>query len=249
MALDVDVCGYREPLDPGGPTIHGGKTHDRGLRGASYTRGRLDVQGVSRDGGVRVLARNIRAWEIWRVSGAFSTITSTDHPVITCSRTAMDETSRTIIDAITVHYDVPTRVPGGHLCTVYYDTSRLTGSELARLAAVAAGHLQAHDFDVAVGLGYSGAFFAGAVAGGKQMALIQENGEIYGATIKGRHVVLVDDVVATGAHLLDGMEHLTRLGAEVIGCVVMIDRRTTPGMINGKPLWSAFQAPFETTSR
>jgi len=158
----------------------------------------------------------------------------------------MDETTRAIIDRITVTYDKPTKIPAGYLCQVFYDCARLTPNDLARLAAQATGHLPEQTFDLALGLAYSGIYFAAAVAGGREAAILQADGKIYGPGLKGKKVVLVDDVVFSGARLLEAARIAKEHGAEIAGYACIVDRSENKlCTLLDKPLWSAFQAGLD----
>lgn len=152
----------------------------------------------------------------------------------------MDETTREIIERITVRFDKPTVIRSGHSCMVYYDCIQLTPSDLARLAAQATGHLPEHAFDLAVGVAYYGIFFAAAVAGGKQVGILQVDGRYCGPAVRGKKVVLVDDVVYSGNGLRRGALILEQLGAQVVGNVCVVDRSEGKHCLS-QPLWSAFQ--------
>lgn len=158
----------------------------------------------------------------------------------------MDETTRSTINRITVSYEVPTALPTGHVSTKYFDTTQLTGSELARLAAEATGALTYDTFDVALGLAYTGVFFSVAVAGGRRMAVVKEDGEVYGARIEGQRVLVVDDVTVTGTRLSHAAATVESLGGEVVGFVVIVDRLVHPGRLLNKPVWSAYQSQLAT---
>ncbi len=154
----------------------------------------------------------------------------------------MDETIASIISKITVKFPQPTRVPGGHLCSEFYDCSHLVPNDLARLAAYAVGHLPDDSFDVALGLAYSGILFASAVAGGRQVNIFQKDGEIYGHSIVGKRVLLVDDVIASGAHMSVAENKVEALGGIVVGYAAIVDRSAGRIGSNDKPVWSALQA-------
>jgi orotate phosphoribosyltransferase len=158
----------------------------------------------------------------------------------------MDETTKASIDRITIRFEKPTRIPSGQFASVFYDCYRLAPSELARLAADAIGDLDHDAFDVAVGLAYSGILFAAAVAGGRRVAIIQKDGQLFGPDLRGRKVVIVDDVVHTGGRLQTAAAKVAEEGGTVVGYVCIIDRSS--GQLTGSesplkaPLWSAFQA-------
>ena len=161
----------------------------------------------------------------------------------------MDETTKASIDRISVRYDPPEQISSGQTVSVFYDCYQLTPSELARLAADAIGDL-AHDaFDIAVGLAYSGILYAAAVAGGRQVSIVQKNGQLFGPNVQGKRVIIVDDVAHSGGHLLKGAEIVRAQGGEIVGYVCIVDRSsgklTDQDSVLGAPLWSAFQADME----
>ncbi len=161
----------------------------------------------------------------------------------------MDETTKASIDRITIRFDRPTRLPGGQVGSVFYDCYQLAPSELARLAADAIGDLDCDAFDFAVGLAYSGILFAAAVAGGRKVAILQKDGVLFGPDLKGKRVMIVDDVVHTGRHIVEAAKKAEAEGATVVGFVCIVDRSS--GSLRGStsplpaPLWSAFQADME----
>ena len=157
----------------------------------------------------------------------------------------MDETTKAAIDKITIRFERPTRIPSGQFASVFYDCYQLAPSELARLAADAVGDLDHDAFDFAVGLAYSGILFAAAVSGGRKVAILQKDGQLFGPDLRGRRVVIVDDVVHTGRHFVEATAKVESEGAIVVGYVCIIDR--SAGALSGAatplkgPLWSAFQ--------
>jgi orotate phosphoribosyltransferase len=158
----------------------------------------------------------------------------------------MDETTKASIDRITIRFERPTRLPGGQFASIFYDCYQLAPSELARLAADAVGDLEHDAFDIAVGLAYSGIMYAAAVAGGRKVAILQKDGQIFGPDLRGRRVVIVDDVVHTGRHFIEAAKKVEQEGGVVVGFVCIIDRSS--GMLKGPqsplsaPLWSAFES-------
>ena len=152
-----------------------------------------------------------------------------------------EETSAAIVASISVTYPKLTRIASGHFCTTYYDCARLHGSDLARLAAEATGHLADDSFDVAVGLAYGGIAFAASIAGGKFLAILQTDGVIWGPSVKGRKVLIVDDVVCAGRRIADATEKLSGMGAIVVGSAAIIDRSNGSVGTPERPLWSAYQ--------
>jgi orotate phosphoribosyltransferase len=158
----------------------------------------------------------------------------------------MDETTKASIERITVRFEKPTRLPSGQIASVFYDCYQLAPSELARLAADAIGDIDHDVFDAAVGLAYSGILFAAAVAGGRTVAIVQKDGKLFGPDLRGKKVVIVDDVVHTGGRLQEAARKVESEGATVVGFVCIIDRSAGrlqgPQSILQAPLWSAFQA-------
>ncbi len=158
----------------------------------------------------------------------------------------MDETTKASIDRIAIRFEKPTRIPSGQVTSVFYDCYQLAPSELARLAADAVGDLDHDAFEFAVGLAYSGILFAAAVAGGRKVAILQKDGKIFGPDLRGKRVVIFDDVFHTGRHLVQAADRVRAEGGIVVGFVCIIDRSS--GTLSGAasqlkaPLWSAFQA-------
>jgi orotate phosphoribosyltransferase len=169
------------------------------------------------------------------------------------SKGAMDETTKKVIDRISVVYPNPTKIPTGQTCSVFYDCFQLSPSDLARLAADAVGDVNHDSFDIVVGLAYSGILFAAAVAGGKKVGILQKDGAFFGPPLRGLRVVIADDVVHSGGRLREAAEKVTAAGGAVVGCACIIDRsggKFQSGIVsdqNGvsKPLWSAFQTDMD----
>ena len=157
----------------------------------------------------------------------------------------MDETTRSVIERIRIQCNPPMTLPGGGVCRVFFDCARLSTNDYARLAAEAAGDIDEHSFDSVVAVAYSGILFGAEVAGGKPVSILQADGALWGPEIKGRSVILVDDVVYTGSRLRGAAERVKMLGASVRGYACIIDRSEgkvgTPQM----PLWSAYQTAME----
>lgn len=155
----------------------------------------------------------------------------------------MDETARSIVDSITHHYTEAREVLPGVKCKVFFDCARLSPSDLARLAAEATGDLNHDDFDLVVGMAYTGILFAGAVAGGKPVSILQHDNNIFGPSVNSKRVILVDDVVASGGRMLRAEKVLENNGAKVVGFACIVDRTSSPAAIS--PLYSAVQSPME----
>ena len=153
----------------------------------------------------------------------------------------MDDTTKALIDSITVRFDKPATITGGHVCTVFYDTLKLSPNDLARLAAQAVGHLPNDAFDIALGMAYDGIFFSAAVAGGRLGAILQTDQKIYGPAMKGRKVIVVGNVVLTGQHMYRAQELIEQQGGKCIGYACIIDRSNGTIGSAKRPLWSAYQ--------
>ena len=158
----------------------------------------------------------------------------------------MDATTRDLIKQITVRYDSPQEVPGGHVCSVFYDCAQLAPNGLVRLAAQAVGSLPSDAFEVAIGLAPRGVFFSAAVAGGRQVGFISTVNEYWGADIQGKKVVLVDDVVCTGNSFRRAREVLEPFNVQLVGYAVIVNRADDPDVkIDGLPVRSAYQTKLE----
>ena len=153
----------------------------------------------------------------------------------------MDETTRSIIDRITIVNPQPVRIYSGHVCKVFYDCIQLSPNDLARLAAQTIGHLHEGAFDLALGIAYSGIFFAAAIAGGRQIAILQKDGLVCGPSLTDKTIIIVDDVVHSGRHLFNAERIASSAGARVAGYACIVDRSNSKVGTPEKPLWSAFQ--------
>ena len=151
----------------------------------------------------------------------------------------MDETTKAIIEKVTIKYETPTRIPSGHVTDLFYDCIKLTPNDLARLAANAVGDLDQHLFDMTLGVAYSGILFASAVAGGREVAILEKEGRIYGLPVNGHKLVVVEDVIHTGKSVLAAEKIAQGCGAKVVGFACVVDRTTAS--FTEKPVWSAFK--------
>lgn len=140
----------------------------------------------------------------------------------------MDETTRRLIERHTQK-------------SGYFDTTELNASDLSRLAAEATGDLPLEICDVVVGIAYSGIFFGFAVAGGRQLAILQHDGILTGASVSGKKIMLADTAICDGKVLAKAKEIVEKNGGNVIGFAVIVDRQKTYGTFKGLPVWSAFQ--------
>jgi len=157
----------------------------------------------------------------------------------------MDETTKAIIERITIRLPKPTRIPSGAICSVFYDCFQLTPNDMARLGAHAVGHLDHDAFDIAVGLAYSGILFAAAIAGGRKVVILQKDGSFFGPDLRGQRVVVVDDVVHSGRHLREARDRIVGEGGVVVGFACAIDRSEGGEMGLAEPFWSAYQTGME----
>jgi len=153
----------------------------------------------------------------------------------------MDDTTKAVIDRVTINYDTPREITGGDSVTTFYDCRLLTPNDLARLAAEAVGHLGDGTFDLVLGMAYSGILFSAAVASNQQVAIFQKDNVISGPSVQGRRVLIVDDVIHTGHHMQAAAQAVQKAGGSVVGYCCVIDR--SPGVFHpgDKPIWSAYQ--------
>ena len=133
------------------------------------------------------------------------------------------------------------KLENGQEVTVYYETVRLTPNDLSRLAALAVGHLDDGAFDVAIAVGLGGTFFSFAVAGGREVGILTQDGKIHGPSVRNKRVVLVSDVVHTGHQLSLARSMVEGLGAKVVGGACVVDRSIGRLVEFSEPLWSSFQ--------
>ncbi len=150
----------------------------------------------------------------------------------------MDETTREIIERIT---STSGTLPDGRNLQIFYDCDKLTPSELTRLAAQAVGHLPEDAFDIAVGIAYKGILFAAAIAAGRNVSILQADGQLSGPAVAGQKVVLVDDVVSSGDRIIAAERKLESFGAKVVAYCCIVDRSDGKFGTNAKPLFSALQ--------
>ncbi len=159
----------------------------------------------------------------------------------------MDETTKSVISRITKRFNSPTEFAPGKVGNIFYDCIQLTPSELARLAAEATGHLPLDAFDMAVGISYSGILFAAAIAGGRNVAIVQADGKLWGPDVAKQKVLIVDDVIHSGSRVMQGKKLLEDAGANVAGFACIIDRTDTAAdvLATKLPVWSAWQCSLD----
>jgi orotate phosphoribosyltransferase len=154
----------------------------------------------------------------------------------------MDETTRVLIERITVRHASPQPLPDGRRSDVFFDCALLSPNDLSRLAALAVGDLGEEGFDAVVGIAYSGILFAAAVAGGKQVLILKHDGTMWGTSPHGLRVLVVDDIIYTRRHAREAAARVTALGATVVGAVCIIDRAEDDSSVGETiPVYSAFQ--------
>lgn len=152
-----------------------------------------------------------------------------------------DDTTKKIIERISLIYPEPTKLPSGHISKVFFDCVQLTPNELVRLAAQAVGDLDQHAFDLTLGLAYSGILFASALAGGRGVVILQSDGRFFGPSLKGKMVLIADDVIQSGDKVERARLEVERAGGQVVGFACIVDRLGGKRTINQKPLYSAYQ--------
>jgi orotate phosphoribosyltransferase len=158
-----------------------------------------------------------------------------------CYTYLMDETTSTIIERITIKSDKPMRLPNGEHSDVFYDCIQLTPNDLARLAAEAVGELDENSFDMAVAVAYSGILFSAAVAGGKQVAILDHQNKIQGPDVVNKRVIVVDDVIHHANRINKSIDLISKMGAKVVAVAAIIDRLDVNRTNLSIPLYSAFQ--------
>lgn len=116
-----------------------------------------------------------------------------------------------------------------------------TGAAMSRLARAYARALLVSgvEFDVLFGLAYKGIPLVSAVAvalhamtgrdvpfgyNRKEAKAHGEGGEVVGADLAGKRVVVVDDVLTAGTAMREGVRLLAGQGAHVVGVVIALDR-------------------------
>ena len=150
-----------------------------------------------------------------------------------------DETTESIIKRITVKYSDPILLPSGHQSDTFFDCIKLSPTELARLAALAVGDMKIDSFDMAIGIAYTGILFAGAIAGGRSVGILTTNGEFIGPDLRGKKVLVVDDVIVKGERALKAATVLTKQGAEVVGFACIVKKEASS--VLSLPIYSAHQ--------
>jgi len=151
----------------------------------------------------------------------------------------MDETTRAVLEKITVRYDQEVQLPSGHRSKVFYDCARLSSSDLARLAAQAVGGLEQKFFDLALGIAYSGILFAVAIGSSEEVAILQADKKLYGPSLRDKKVIVVIDVVVSGRQLEEAAIIAEQHGAKVVGYACIVDRSDGKVGSPNLPLFSA----------
>lgn len=159
----------------------------------------------------------------------------------------MDETSKAIIDGITQLFNPPKQLDNGVWVSKYYNCSELAPNDLARLAALATGSLEDDIFDAVIGVAYSGILFAALLAKSKPVSIYQKDGVFSRASLSGQRVLVVDDVIHSGAHVEKAALAAKQGGNTVIGFACIVDRTVgqclhLPALSPlPLPIWSAWQ--------
>ena len=106
------------------------------------------------------------------------------------------------------------------------------------------------EVDSIVGISINGIPFATCIASGMDLELSvarsiseEEGGHLseFFAGVEGKRVVVIDDVVSSGLTMRKTIEHLTNAGAEVVLCLVLVNK-TWMDEIDGVPLRALVRA-------
>ena len=138
----------------------------------------------------------------------------------------------------------------GRLSPYFFNAGRLNDGEA--LAALAAGYAHTikawgdtylNENTVLFGPAYKGIPLAAAAAMGlwlhfglrvpiafnrKEAKDHGEGGELIGASLKGKEVIIVDDVIIVGTAVRDSQELIKKAGGNLIGVVTILDRKECP---------------------
>jgi orotate phosphoribosyltransferase len=130
----------------------------------------------------------------------------------------------------------------GAKSTYYVDVkTAVTHPDL--LAAIATTVVGSHDFDVIAGVAVGGVSLAvaTALAAKKPYAIIRSKGKDHGkkdliiGDVRGKHVLLIEDVTTSGGSALYGIEALQEAGARIDTVVTVVDREQGAGtMLAGR---------------
>lgn len=152
-----------------------------------------------------------------------------------------DDTTKKIIERISIIYPEPTKLPSGHISKTFFDCVQLTPNELVRLAAQAVGDLSQDSFDLVLGLAYSGILFASALAGGRGVVIMQSDGRLFGPEVKGKKVLIADDVIHSGDKVKRAKLQVESVGGLVVGFSCIVHRLGERLAGEGLPIYSAYQ--------
>lgn len=134
------------------------------------------------------------------------------------------------------------KLKSGRISPYFFNLGRISsGSGLRRLAHAYAEALEASgiEFDVLFGPAYKGIPLAAAISAAcaerghdikfcynrKEAKDHGEGGMLVGADVRGRRVVIVDDVLTAGTAMRQSIELLRRAGAELVAALVALDRQ------------------------
>jgi orotate phosphoribosyltransferase len=130
----------------------------------------------------------------------------------------------------------------GRQSPYFFNAGRFdSGTALAGLAACYADAVDAHgiDFDLLFGPAYKGIPLATALAceyarrgrdlpvafNRKEAKTHGEGGNLIGAPLEGRRVLIVDDVITAGTAIREALGLIAQAGGEVAGIVIALDRQ------------------------
>lgn len=123
-----------------------------------------------------------------------------------------------------------------------YDNGRDSGTLVREYAACAHKMSTTHQFDVVYGPAYKGITLAFGTAlfldlahqrvvewahNRKESKAHGEGGRIVGASLEGKRVLIVDDVITTGGSCEEAVKEILGAGGTPVGCVIGFDRMET----------------------
>ncbi|MCB0339288.1 MAG: hypothetical protein KDD53_06775 [Bdellovibrionales bacterium] len=152
-----------------------------------------------------------------------------------------DDTNKRILERIKIKYSEPRELPNGELSRTFFDCIQLTPNELSRIASQAVGDIPVNAFDLVIGIAYTGVFFAAAVAGGRQVGILRLDGQISGPDVRGKKVLIADDVIFKGKRAKEAIAKVEAAGGNVVGLACIVDRSHDLSLSKNVPIYSAAQ--------
>jgi len=140
----------------------------------------------------------------------------------------------------------------GRVSPYFFNAGRFDGgASLAGLAACYADAIERHgvDFDLLFGPAYKGIPLATAVAcefarrgrdlpvafNRKEAKTHGEGGHLIGASLEGRRVLIVDDVITAGTAIREALAIIAGAGGVTAGIVIALDRQEAAGGVDVAP--------------